>query len=113
AHGDEVREPGRLSPILALALAPVEGTASRANDTRRAGYHADLPGGAVEPVLAGTFRVGSVKGITIRIHFLFVLLCLLVLLQGGDTAGSAMLLGVLFGSVFLHELGHCFGARAV
>lgn len=67
----------------------------------------------MEPMLAGTFRVGSLKGITIRIHFLFVLLCLLVLLQGGDTVGSALLLLVLFGSVFLHELGHCFGARAV
>ncbi len=67
----------------------------------------------MEPLLGGTFRVGSVKGITIRLHFLFVLLCLLALLHGGDTVGSMLLLLVLFGSAFLHELGHCFGARAV
>lgn len=71
-----------------------------------------------------SFRLGAFAGIPVRIHWLFLVLVALVLLQNGMAAGSAAalgsltLLGILFGSVVLHEFGHAivarrFGARIV
>ncbi len=66
-----------------------------------------------QQVLGGSFRIGRVWGVEVKLHFLFVLLAAFFLLTAHDTAAAALSMGVLFGSVFLHELGHCFGARAV
>jgi Zn-dependent protease len=65
--------------------------------------------------------LGRLFGITIRVHFLFLLFILIMWLKaatGKDMpsgAGLAMLvlLGLVFFSVLLHEFGHCFAARLV
>lgn len=61
----------------------------------------------------GAFRIGQIFGIDVKIHYLFVLLLLYFVLFQGNAAVFLLLEGVLFGSVLLHELGHCAGARAV
>lgn len=66
-----------------------------------------------------SFPIGRLFGITIRIHFLFPLVALGLILRAafddkiveGTWHDVAMLLGLLFFSVLLHELGHCFAAR--
>jgi stage IV sporulation protein FB len=71
-----------------------------------------------------SFRLATIVGIPVRLHWLFLVLVGLVLLQNGMTGGgdralaSLTLLGILFGSVVLHEFGHAvtarrFGARIV
>ena len=71
-----------------------------------------------------SFRLGTLSGIPIRLHWLFLVLVAVILLRNGMAAGGAAavdaltLLGILFGSVVLHELGHAvtarrFGARIV
>lgn len=58
--------------------------------------------------------IGSLFGIRIRIHLLFILFILFRLISSsGGFLWTAQWLTVLFGSVFLHELGHCFAARYV
>jgi Zn-dependent protease len=73
--------------------------------------------------LTWSFPLGRLFGITIRVHWLFpvvaVGLILRVYFKSGKTPGFApgawidmsILLGLLFLSVLLHEFGHCFGAR--
>ena len=67
--------------------------------------------------LNGSLRIGSVLGINIRIHILFLLWIGFRLFdaagQGINWANEALFLGMLFGIVLLHEVGHCLGARAV
>lgn len=58
------------------------------------------------------FPLGSIAGIQVRLHWTF-LLAAGWFFQGGFEWGSLLLFGVLFGSVLLHELGHCFAARSV
>lgn len=60
-----------------------------------------------------SFRVGSIDGVDVRVHVIFVVWIALGLL--GATNPAAVLLAnlILFGSVLLHELGHCWGARRV
>lgn len=66
-----------------------------------------------------SFPIARVFGIDVRIHLLFPIVCLGLILRVGfsDTAISGtwidmtMLLALLFFTVFLHELGHCFAAR--
>ncbi len=74
-----------------------------------------------------SFPIGRVFGITLRIHFLFPLVCLGLILRVAlqkDSAGNAafypgtwidmsMVLALLFFTVLLHEFGHCFAARRV
>jgi stage IV sporulation protein FB len=68
-----------------------------------------------------SFPIGRLFGITIRIHILFpvvaIALVLRVAAQKGMPEGTwidaAMVVGLLFFSVLLHEFGHCFGARLV
>jgi len=58
--------------------------------------------------------LGHVAGIRIRVHILFILFIGFELLGAGQWLFfEAQLLFILFASVFLHELGHCFAARSV
>lgn len=66
--------------------------------------------------------LGRVFGIRVRVHLLFPLVALAVILRFGlsresfpeGTWRDALELSILwFLAVFLHELGHCFGARQV
>ena len=62
----------------------------------------------------GSIRIGSVFGITLRLHVLLLVL-FGVLIVGGE---SPLVFGILFGCVLLHELGHslvamAFGIRVV
>ena len=66
-----------------------------------------------------SFPLGQLFGITIRVHFLLPLVMLGLVCRvafddkavTGTWMDAAMLMALLFGSVFLHELGHCFAAR--
>src|SRR5262249_20726550 len=68
-----------------------------------------------------SFPVGRVFGITVRIHFLFPIVALGMVLRAVTEKGAnpeiwadvTMLVGLLFLSVLLHEFGHCFAARQV
>ncbi len=67
-----------------------------------------------------SFGVGSLFGIRIRLHLLFIFGGLILvfgeLRDGGGWAGLGYGLGsmaLLFTIVLLHEFGHCFGARSV
>jgi Zn-dependent protease len=67
--------------------------------------------------------LGRVFGINIRIHILFPIVALGLILRAayrkspappeGAWIDETIIMGLLFGSVLLHEFGHCFGARAV
>lgn len=67
-----------------------------------------------------SFRIGTLFGITVRVHFLFLVMLLLLgprIGPEGGPFGILILLG-LFGLVLLHELGHSlvamrFGIRVV
>jgi Zn-dependent protease len=67
-----------------------------------------------------TFLIGSVNGIRVHVHyFLPVLTVLYSLSYAFHSGGLGFALGLvlygplLFGSVFLHELGHCLAAKKV
>ncbi len=62
--------------------------------------------------------VGSLFGIRIRLHWLllgfwlYVLNGLLPSMSGMDALFYWILeIGIIFGSILLHEFGHCFAAR--
>jgi Zn-dependent protease len=68
--------------------------------------------------------LGRLFGITIRVHLLFPLVVLGLILRvayqtkpepfpPGAWIDVTVFCALLFGSVLLHEFGHCFGARAV
>ena len=64
----------------------------------------------------GGLRIGQVAGITVRLHWIFLIWGVFELLGAQRLGGFnsvLMYLGFLFGSVFLHELGHCRAARQV
>lgn len=69
----------------------------------------------------GSLRIGSVFGIHVRLHWLFIVLVVWVVSTGqvlGSPLISAAYVAVLFGVVFLHELGHSvvaqrFGIRVI
>ena len=64
--------------------------------------------------LGGSFRVGRLFGINIRIHMLFVIWVAYRLFEtAGDWQFQLAWIGMVFGIVLIHEFGHCFGARAV
>jgi len=53
-------------------------------------------------------------GIPVRIHWTFLVMIYMVATLGsrqGDAGGTLVILGITFGSVFLHELGHSLMAR--
>jgi Zn-dependent protease len=59
----------------------------------------------------GSFKVGSILGITIRVHVLLVLLVGMVVLSRSIDAGEALALVLLAIVLLLHELGHGLVAR--
>jgi len=65
----------------------------------------------------GSFKIGSVLGITVRVHWLFAALVAFLLLMPLPPEGTlsradlVLNLTMLFGVVFLHELGHSLVAR--
>jgi Zn-dependent protease len=66
----------------------------------------------------GSLKLGSVFGITIRVHFLLIVLLGLLVMQAHDALLAALLLVMGFGIVLLHELAHSlvamrFGLRVV
>lgn len=62
--------------------------------------------------MLGSIEIGRVLGIRVRLHWLFIALVLfLVFLSGDQWAGLFGGLVMLFGVVFLHEMGHCLVAR--
>jgi Zn-dependent protease len=70
-----------------------------------------------------SFPLGRLFGITIRVHFFFPVVAAGLVLRTafkdnpanppGYWIEACWLVGVLFFSVLLHELGHCFAARMV
>src|SRR5437764_3008181 len=64
-----------------------------------------------------SITVGRLFGVELRIHVTFILLLLFVLLtdaaapHGASPARGLALVGIIFGSVILHELGHAMAAR--
>src|SRR5689334_1641782 len=72
-------------------------------------------------LLSWSFPLGHLFGIAIRVHWLFPVLVLGLILREvmRKTAPEGMWLDVcmkmvvLFVSVLLHEFGHCYGARRV
>jgi Zn-dependent protease len=79
-----------------------------------------------DPLTAWSFPIPVLRpfGITIRIHWMFPVVALGLILQtwlardargpkypDGAWIDMALLLGLLFFSVLLHEFGHCFAAR--
>ncbi len=64
--------------------------------------------------LDGSFQIGRLFGINVRVHILFVVwIAFQMLGAGADWRDELMFLMLLFGIVLVHEFGHCFGARAV
>src|ERR671938_109394 len=71
--------------------------------------------------LTWSFPVGRLFGINIRVHLFFPIVAVGLILREAFLkdalpslwAVAALLMGLLFVSVLLHEFGHCFGARAV
>jgi Zn-dependent protease len=75
---------------------------SRAHDLRRAtrGF-----------IVFGSFRIGSILGITVRVHVLLVLLVILLLFSRSMDLADGLTLAFLGIILLLHELGHCLVAR--
>src|SRR5262245_22582087 len=72
--------------------------------------------------LTWSLPFGRLFGILVRVHILFPIIALgLILRAGGEKSGLpagawkdvAVVMALLFVSVLLHELGHCFAARRV
>ena len=63
--------------------------------------------------LNGSFKIGRLFGITIRIHIFFVIWIVFQLIRSDYLEFELIFLGMLFSIVLLHEFGHCFGARSV
>jgi Zn-dependent protease len=65
--------------------------------------------------IAGAISLGRVFGVPIRLHFTFLLLLVFLVVNGisdkQSGVGTAIYIVALFGSVFLHELGHTLVAR--
>ncbi len=79
---------------------------------------------SLNSLLNWSFPVGRVLGIRIRVHILFIIFAVTevwpsqALVNKGVGATEQILwhlrwMGLLFGSVLLHEFGHCFGCRSV
>jgi Zn-dependent protease len=68
--------------------------------------------------LTWSIPLARVFGITVRVHVLFPLIALALILRvafvkDGPWVEAAIMMGMLFVAVLLHEFGHCAGARLV
>jgi Zn-dependent protease len=64
--------------------------------------------------LTRSFRLGRIFDIDVHVHILFLLWIGYNLITAGSSWQIQLaFLAMLFGTVFVHELGHCFGARSV
>lgn len=71
--------------------------------------------------LTWSFPLGRLFGIIVRVHMLFPIFALGMILRAGfhekaaagDWVIACGLMGLMLVSVLLHEFGHCFGARLV
>src|SRR5208283_4071767 len=71
--------------------------------------------------LTWSLPLGRIFGITVRLHILFPLVALGLILRvafkeglpAGTWIDMSMIVGLLLVSVLLHEFGHCLGARLV
>src|SRR5687767_2552967 len=70
-------------------------------------------------VMSWSFPIGQLFGILIRVHFILPLVMISMIgreyvrkeaIQGA-WIDAAMLMGLMFVSILLHEFGHCFAAR--
>ncbi|HEV8376794.1 MAG TPA: site-2 protease family protein [Candidatus Polarisedimenticolia bacterium] len=63
--------------------------------------------------MGGSFRLGTVLGIPIRVHFTFLILLAFLFFSASSESGprsglmTLLFILLLFGCVLLHELGHC------
>lgn len=67
-------------------------------------------------ILDGSFKIGRLFGIEIRVSVLLLIFLGFRLSQagpGGDFQFALLYSVMLFGIILLHEFGHCFGARSV
>src|SRR5260370_38790469 len=74
-------------------------------------------------LMTWSLPLGRLFGITIRVHILFPFVALGLILRvafqkepvpiAGSWIDAAMVMGLLFFCVLLHEFGHCAGARYV
>ncbi len=76
------------------------------------------PGSFTDNPINWSFPAGRLFNIRIRVHLFFLLwiafeLLREVLAEQPQMGAAVVFLGLLFGIVLLHELGHCFGARSV
>lgn len=67
-----------------------------------------------------SFPIGRIFGINVRVHVMLPLVMLALILKATTTndagitlADAAIVMAIMFASILLHELGHCFAARAV
>ncbi len=71
--------------------------------------------------LSWSFPIGRLSGITIRIHVLFPVVAIPLVIRAASVEGApagtwldaTQVMFLLFLSVLLHEFGHCYGARRV
>ena len=63
----------------------------------------------------GEFTLGTIWGITVRLHASLLLLLAFRVLFAGQMGFQTALISsaILFGVILLHEFGHCFAARSV
>src|SRR5204863_5846667 len=66
-----------------------------------------------EPVRAGSFRIATIAGIPIRLHFTFLLFIVWVgvIAQNTNSPQLIALIPAIFACIILHELGHALVAR--
>jgi stage IV sporulation protein FB len=84
-------------------------------DYHREGRNTE-PGDGVLGLLSMGISAGSYFGIRVRIHITFFIYAVITLIDAAahnELAWRAMWVGLVFGSVLLHEFGHCFGCRSV
>ena len=74
------------------------------------------PGGVGSQILRwlnASFPIGRYFGISVAVHITFIIFIAIELLRSDDKIFTIRWTALLFGSVLLHEFGHCFGCRSI